>query len=127
MTRRHVAEISANALAAGEVGVVIVAGGSGTRLGFEGPKGTYGIGSVSGASLFQIHAEKIVAMGRRHGKPLPLYIMTSPENHAATARFFEDARQLRPRTRPILRARTIARRRSSRRQDPPPPRRGISP
>lgn len=90
VTRRHVAEIGANALAAGEVGVVIVAGGSGTRLGFEGPKGTYGIGSVSGASLFQIHAEKIVAMGRRHGKPLPLYIMTSPENHAATARFFEE-------------------------------------
>ncbi|SIN82149.1 UDP-N-acetylglucosamine/UDP-N-acetylgalactosaminediphosphorylase [Singulisphaera sp. GP187] len=90
VARRHVAEIGANALAAGEVGVVIVAGGSGTRLGFEGPKGTYAIGSVSGASLFQIHAEKIVAMGRRHGKPLPLYIMTSPENHEATALFFKE-------------------------------------
>jgi UDP-N-acetylglucosamine/UDP-N-acetylgalactosamine diphosphorylase len=90
VARRHVAEIGANALAAGEVGVVIVAGGSGTRLGVEGPKGTYAIGSVSGASLFQIHAEKIAAMGRRHGKPLPLYIMTSPENHEATTRFFAE-------------------------------------
>jgi UDP-N-acetylglucosamine/UDP-N-acetylgalactosamine diphosphorylase len=88
VARRRVAELGADALAAGEVGVVIVAGGSGTRLGFDGPKGTYPIGPVSAASLFQIHAEKVVAMGRRHGKPLPLYIMTSPENHEATAQFF---------------------------------------
>ena len=65
-------------------------GGSGTRLGFDGPKGTYPIGPVSAASLFQIHAEKVVALGRRYGKTLPLYIMTSPENHEATARFFAE-------------------------------------
>ena len=69
---------------------MIVAGGSGTRLGFDGPKGTYPIGPVSAASLFQIHAEKIVALGRRHGRPIPLYVMTSPENHEATARFFAE-------------------------------------
>ena len=60
--------IGADALAAGEVGVILVAGGSGTRLGFEGPKGTFPIGPVSSASLFQIHAEKIVALGRRYGR-----------------------------------------------------------
>ncbi len=87
---RHVAETGANALAAGEVAVVIVAGGLGTRLGFDGPKGTYPIGPVSAASLFQIHAEKIVATGRRYGKPLPLYVMTSPDNHEATVKFFDD-------------------------------------
>ncbi len=87
---RHAADVGAKMLAAGEVGVVVVAGGSGTRLGFDGPKGTYPIGPVSAASLFQIHAEKIVALGRRHGKPLPLYVMTSPENHEATVRFFDD-------------------------------------
>jgi UDP-N-acetylglucosamine/UDP-N-acetylgalactosamine diphosphorylase len=90
VARRHVAERGAAALAAGEVGVVLVAGGSGTRLGFDGPKGTYPIGPVSAASLFQIHAEKIVALGRRYGQPLPLYVMTSPENHEATARSFAD-------------------------------------
>jgi UDP-N-acetylglucosamine/UDP-N-acetylgalactosamine diphosphorylase len=90
VARRHVAEIGAAALAAGEVAVVVVAGGSGTRLGFDGPKGTYPIGPVSAATLFQIHAEKIVARGRRHGKPIPLYVMTSPDNHEATARFFAD-------------------------------------
>ena len=90
VTRRRAAEVGADALAAGEVGVILVAGGAGTRLGFEGPKGTFPIGPVSQASLFQIHAEKIVALGRRHGRALPLYIMTSPENHEATVAFFED-------------------------------------
>jgi UDP-N-acetylglucosamine/UDP-N-acetylgalactosamine diphosphorylase len=76
-------------LAAGEVGVILVAGGSGTRLGYDGPKGTFPIGPVSSASLFQIHAEKLAALVARYGKPIPLYIMTSPENHEATIAFFE--------------------------------------
>lgn len=77
------------ALAAGEVAVVIVAGGQGTRLGFDGPKGCYPIGPVTDRSLFQIHAEKVVALGLRHGAALPLYVMTSPQNHAETTAFFD--------------------------------------
>ncbi len=90
VARRHAAEIGEAVLSAGEVGVVLVAGGQGTRLGFDGPKGTYPIGPVSSATLFQIHAEKIVALGRRHGRAIPLYVMTSPDNHEATARFFTE-------------------------------------
>ncbi|WP_435016858.1 UTP--glucose-1-phosphate uridylyltransferase [Tundrisphaera sp. TA3] len=90
VARRHVAAIGEEALAAGEVAVIVVAGGSGTRLGFEGPKGTYPIAPVSSASLFQIHAEKVVALSRRHGKTIPFYVMTSPENHAVTAAFFAE-------------------------------------
>jgi UDP-N-acetylglucosamine/UDP-N-acetylgalactosamine diphosphorylase len=90
VSRRHMAEEGEAMLAGGEVAVVVVAGGQGTRLGFDGPKGTYPIGPVSGATLFQIHCEKIVALGRRHGRPIPLYVMTSPENHEATARFFAE-------------------------------------
>jgi UDP-N-acetylglucosamine/UDP-N-acetylgalactosamine diphosphorylase len=86
---RRAVEAGAEELSAGKVGLILVAGGSGTRLGFDGPKGTFPIGPVSQASLFQIHAEKIVALGRRHGRPLPLFVMTSPENHAATVAFFE--------------------------------------
>lgn len=88
-SRRRSASLGADMLAAGEVGVVLVAGGSGTRLGFEGPKGTFPIGPVSSASLFQIHAEKIVALSRRHDRAIPLYVMTSPENHQATIDFFD--------------------------------------
>lgn len=89
VARRRAIEAGSDALANGEVGVILVAGGSGTRLGYDGPKGTFPIGPVSSASLFQIHCEKIVALGRRHGKVLPFYIMTSPENHEATVAFFE--------------------------------------
>ncbi len=87
--RRRSAGIGGDMLASGEVAIVLVAGGSGTRLGFEGPKGTFPIGPVSSASLFQIHAEKVLALSRRHGRSIPLYIMTSPDNHEATIRFFE--------------------------------------
>lgn len=86
--RRAAADVGVQALRAGEVAVVLVAGGQGTRLGFDGPKGTYPIGPVSAASLFQIHAEKIVALGRKHGRDIPLYVMTSPDNHEATVEFF---------------------------------------
>lgn len=91
--RRRAIDLGEESLAAGRVAAVLVAGGQGTRLGFNGPKGTYPIGPVSGASLFQVHAEKLVALGRRHARPIPLYIMTSPENHAETVAFFDRNRR----------------------------------
>ncbi|MBI2824944.1 MAG: UDPGP type 1 family protein [Planctomycetia bacterium] len=72
------------ALRAGKLGVVLVAGGQGTRLGFDHPKGLYEIGPVSGASLFQILFEKLLARGRRYGVRIPLYLMTSPATHDET-------------------------------------------
>ena len=78
------------ALAAGQLGVILVAGGQGTRLGFDHPKGQFLIGPVSGRSLFQIHVEKILALGRRYGVRIPLYLMTSPATHDETVRFFDD-------------------------------------
>lgn len=77
------------ALRAGEVGVILVAGGQGTRLGFDGPKGTYPLEPGTNATLFEIHARKILALQRGMGARLPLYVMTSPENDAATRDFFE--------------------------------------
>jgi UDP-N-acetylglucosamine/UDP-N-acetylgalactosamine diphosphorylase len=90
VARRPAIERGEALLDAGRVAVVVVAGGQGTRLGFDGPKGTFPIGPVSGASLFQIHAEKVAALSRRHGKPVPLYVMTSPENHEPTRAFFRE-------------------------------------
>lgn len=75
------------ALAAGRVGAILVAGGQGSRLGFDGPKGLYGIGPVSGASLFEILCGKLVAVSRRHGAAVPLAIMTSSATDAATREF----------------------------------------
>jgi UDP-N-acetylglucosamine/UDP-N-acetylgalactosamine diphosphorylase len=76
------------ALRAGQVAVILVAGGQGTRLGHPGPKGTFPIGPVSKRSLFQVHAQKVLAISRRYESPLMLCIMTSPENDAATREFF---------------------------------------
>lgn len=80
------------ALRQGEVAIILVAGGQGTRLGHEAPKGTFPIGPVTDRSLFQIHAEKVVALSQRHGTLIPFLIMTSVENHQETIDFFEAMR-----------------------------------
>jgi UDP-N-acetylglucosamine/UDP-N-acetylgalactosamine diphosphorylase len=77
------------ALRRGEIAALVVAGGQATRLGFDHPKGMFPIGPVSAKSLFQIHAEKVLALGRRYGKPIPFLIMTSPATDAETRSFFE--------------------------------------
>jgi UDP-N-acetylglucosamine/UDP-N-acetylgalactosamine diphosphorylase len=77
-------------LAAGRVGVVLVAGGQGTRLGYDGPKGAFPVGPVSQAVLFHFHARKVLALARRHRVAVPLYIMTSDTNDAATRACFEE-------------------------------------
>lgn len=71
-------------LAAGKLGVVLVAGGQGTRLGFDKPKGMFPIGPVSGQTLFDILVGKVVALSARYGVRVPLYLMTSPATHAET-------------------------------------------
>ena len=77
-------------LRAARVGVLLVAGGQGSRLGFEGPKGAFPIGPVSNALLFHFHVRKVLALARRHGVSIPLYIMVSDTNHAATRACFEE-------------------------------------
>ncbi len=76
-------------LSGGKVAALVVAGGQGSRLGFEHPKGMYPIGPVSERSLFQIHFEKILALQRRYGASLPLIIMTSPATDEETRTYFE--------------------------------------
>lgn len=73
----------------GQVGVIVVAGGQGSRLGHDGPKGTLDIGLPSRKSLFQLQAERLINLSRRAKKCIPWYIMTSPENHNATINFFQ--------------------------------------
>ena len=87
-TAQQARQRGSQALDAGHVAVILVAGGQGTRLGFDHPKGMYPIGPVSGRTLFQIHVEKILAMARRHGVRIPLYLMTSPATHGETVEYF---------------------------------------
>ena len=79
-----------SALRAGQVGVVLVAGGQGSRLGFDGPKGAYPIGPVSQAVLFYFHARKVRSLSRSYDTTVPFYIMTSESNDAATRTCFAE-------------------------------------
>lgn len=76
------------ALRAGRVAAFTVAGGQGTRLGCDGPKGTFAVTPLKKKSLFQVFAEKIKASGLHHGRPLHWFIMTSHANHGPTEQFF---------------------------------------
>lgn len=78
------------ALGRGETAMLVVAGGQGSRLGFDHPKGMYPVGPVSGKTLFQIHAEKVLALRRRCGQAVPFLLMTSPATDGETRSFFRE-------------------------------------
>lgn len=79
------------ALRRNEVGVILLAGGQGTRLGSSQPKGCYDIGIPSNKSLFQIQAERMQCLQNLVGKncTIPWYIMTSKPTRNATEEFFK--------------------------------------
>ncbi len=74
----------------GKVAVFMAAGGQGSRLGYEGPKGMFRIGPVSNNPLFQIHAEKVLKYSRKFDSRIPFIIMTSRANYKETAEFFKE-------------------------------------
>lgn len=74
------------------VAALLVAGGQGTRLGFDGPKGAFPISPVRRKPLFQLFAEQILATDRRFGGRTHWYIMTSEANDSDTRAFFEQRR-----------------------------------
>ncbi len=80
------------AIAAGEVAAFTVAGGQGTRLGYDGPKGEFRISPVRHAPLFQLFAESLRGIERRYGRRPHWYIMTSPLNDGRTRQFFAENR-----------------------------------
>lgn len=76
-------------IAVGKVGCLVLAGGQGSRLGYNGPKGLFPVSIVKQKTLFQLLAEKVLAAGQQAGRPLFLAIMTSPENDTETRNYFE--------------------------------------
>jgi len=90
--RDHAARAAGEAaLSAGQVAAFVVAGGQGSRLGLQGPKGRFPIGPLTQRSLFAFHAQRVLATSRRHGAAAPYYVMTSAANHADTQAAFEEA------------------------------------
>ncbi|OGV33530.1 MAG: hypothetical protein A2020_10555 [Lentisphaerae bacterium GWF2_45_14] len=74
----------------GKVAALTVAGGQGTRLGYDGPKGTYRITPVKEKTFFQYFAESIKKIGEKYGHDLKWYIMTSRMNNPQTVGFFRE-------------------------------------
>jgi len=74
----------------GILAAFLVAGGQGSRLGFDGPKGILPITPIRKKTLFQLHAEKILASAQYYKVCIPWYIMTSEANHVQTVNYFEE-------------------------------------
>jgi len=79
-------------ISAGKVAAFVVAGGQGTRLGFDGPKGNFPISPVKNKTLFQIFAETIASVSKKYQATCPWYIMTSPLNYDETVEIFHKNR-----------------------------------
>ena len=86
---KHYEETGEKAIRAGKLAVVTMAGGQGTRLGHNGPKGTFDIGLDSHKSLFELLLDYIKEQNTKYNVQIPWFIMTSKENNQATVDFFE--------------------------------------
>lgn len=88
--REEFTQIGLDAIKAGKVGAVLLAGGMGTRLGSDAPKGVYNIGLTKDVFIFQRLIENLMDVVRQAGVWIPLYVMTSDKNHEATTSFFRE-------------------------------------
>ncbi len=82
-------DIGKEAIKSGKLAAVTMAGGQGTRLGHNGPKGTYDIGLDSHKSLFELICDGLKESGKKYGATIPWFIMTSRENNEETVEFFK--------------------------------------
>ncbi len=83
-------EAGHQAIRAGKVGAVLLAGGQGTRLGLDKPKGTLNIGLTKDRYLFEQLILNLMEVTDETGVFVPLYVMTSNINHKDTVDFFEE-------------------------------------
>lgn len=83
-------EVGLNLLREGKVGAVLLAGGQGSRLGFDKPKGMYNIGVSRTLSIFEQQMNNIAEVTEKSGRHFPLFIMTSVNTHSETVKFFAE-------------------------------------
>ena len=78
------------AIKAGKVAACLLAGGMGTRLGVDGPKGAYNIGITKPLYIFEQQMRNLQEVNEKCGVTVPLYIMTSDKNHEQTTSFWKE-------------------------------------
>jgi UDP-N-acetylglucosamine/UDP-N-acetylgalactosamine diphosphorylase len=84
-------QLGEDLLKKGKIAGFVVAGGQGTRLGFDGPKGNFPISPIRKKTLFAIFGESLLAASKKYGTDIPWYVMTSPLNDNVTKETFEKA------------------------------------
>ena len=82
--------IGVEAIKAGKVAAVLLAGGMGTRLGSDDPKGMYNIGKTKDVYIFQRIVENLMDVVKAVEKDIYLFVMTSDKNHVKTVNFFKE-------------------------------------
>lgn len=90
VNKAHFEKIGIDALKAGKVGAVLLAGGQGTRLGFDKPKGTFCVGINRELYIFECLINNLMDVVKKAEAWIPLYIMTSDKNNEDTISFFEE-------------------------------------
>ena len=83
-------DLGDEAIKSGKYAVVTMAGGQGTRLGHNGPKGTFKLGLNPDKSIFEILTDSLKANNEKYNVIIPWYIMTSRENNEQTENFFKE-------------------------------------
>lgn len=78
------------AIRSGEVGAVLLAGGMGTRLGSDDPKGMYNVGITRELYIFECLINNLMDVVRQADKWIHLFVMTSDKNHDATVGFLKE-------------------------------------
>lgn len=86
---KQLSSIGVKAIKSGKIGVISLAGGQGSRLGFKGPKGTFCLDTSPKKSLFEILCDYIRCTSLKYNISIPWYIMTSTDNYFDTVSFFE--------------------------------------
>ena len=85
---QYFSKIGEKTIASGKVGIITLAGGQGSRLGFKGPKGTFKLDTKPKISLFEVICRYIKESCDKYNVNIMWYIMTSTDNHDATVSFF---------------------------------------
>ena len=87
--KEHYKKIGENIIRNNEYAVVTMAGGQGSRLGHDGPKGTFDFGLENHKSIFEVLCDRLKEAYKKYNVYIPWYIMTSRQNNEETINFFE--------------------------------------